>query len=320
MKWLFIPLISVIILICATVHAADVPKLQGHVNDYANMISAETKTLIEEQLKSLEQSDSTQIFVLTVPSLEGESIEEFAIKVFDVWKAGQKNKDNGVLLIAAQKERKLRIEVGRGLEGRLTDLVSGRIIDNVMVPKFREGDYNGGFIAGISALVQATKGEYTAEDSQPRSGNMIDRLEAFLIQRPDNSAVFALLVILIVFFLGIWGNIHRIPGFRERSGGMRHSKRSASRKTGWLPVIVTGAVAFPIIAFLTISAFKILAFAFYVAVGAVAGLFAKAVGGGSFGGSSSSYSGSDSGGSTSDSGSSSGGGGESGGGGASGDY
>ncbi len=163
MRKLFITLAS-LILIYTAVYAIEVPKLQGHVNDYANMISSETRIQIEEQLKSLELSDSTQIFVLTVPSLEGEPIEGFAIRVFDVWKAGQKNKDNGVLLIVAQKERKLRIEVGRGLEGRLTDLAAGRIIDNVIKPKFKEGDYNGGFMAGVSSLVQATKGEFKAGD------------------------------------------------------------------------------------------------------------------------------------------------------------
>ena len=162
MKKIFITLASVI-LIGAAAYAAEVPKLQAHVNDYANMISAETRARIEEQLKALEQSDSTQIFVLTVPSLEGDQIEEFAIKVFDVWKAGQKGKDNGVLLIAAQKERKLRIEVGRGLEGKLTDLAAGRIIDNVMKPKFKAGDYDGGFMAGVSSLIQATKGEFKAD-------------------------------------------------------------------------------------------------------------------------------------------------------------
>lgn len=170
MKKLFIVLASIILMIAAA-YAVEVPKLQGHVNDYANMISAETRSQIEEQLKALEQSDSTQIFVLTVPSLEGDQIEEFAIKVFDVWKAGQKNKDNGVLLIVAQKERKLRIEVGRGLEGRLTDLAAGRIIDNVMKPRFKDGDYNGGFIAGVSSLIQATKGEFKAGSVDNKSYN-----------------------------------------------------------------------------------------------------------------------------------------------------
>ncbi len=163
MKELFITLAS-IILMSSAAYAAEVPRLQGHVNDYANMISAETRSQIEEELKALEQSDSTQIFVLTVPSLEGDPIEEFAIKVFDVWKPGQKNRDNGILLIVAQKERKLRIEVGRGLEGRLTDLAAGRIIDNVMKPKFKDGDYNGGFVAGVSSLIQATRGEFKAGD------------------------------------------------------------------------------------------------------------------------------------------------------------
>lgn len=152
--------------------ALDVPKLQGYVNDHAGMITPDVKSQMEEKLKALEQTDSTQIFVLTVPSLDGEVLEEFAIKVFDTWKAGQKGIDNGVILIIAQKERKIRIEVGRGLEGKLTDLVSGRIIDTVMKPKFKDGDFEGGFVDGVDALVAATKGEFRVTGTAEKAGSV----------------------------------------------------------------------------------------------------------------------------------------------------
>ncbi|MGA2318323.1 MAG: TPM domain-containing protein [Thermodesulfobacteriota bacterium] len=116
-----------ILLFCCLTIAAyglDVPKLQGYVNDYAEMISPSAKSKIEEELKAFEQSDSTQIVILTIPSLEGENIEEFSIKVAEVWKIGQKQRDNGILLTVSKQERKIRIEVGRGLEGRLTDLMA----------------------------------------------------------------------------------------------------------------------------------------------------------------------------------------------------
>jgi uncharacterized protein len=144
-------------------YGLDVPRLQGYVNDYAGMISPSAKSKIEEGLRAFEQSDSTQIVILTIPSLEGENIEEFGIKVGETWKIGQKVKDNGAILIVSKQERKIRIEVGYGLEGRLTDLTAGRIIDLVVKPRFQQGDFDGGFIAGISSMIDATRGEFRAE-------------------------------------------------------------------------------------------------------------------------------------------------------------
>ena len=147
--------------------ALDVPQLRGRVNDYADMISAPAEARLEEELKSFEQSDSTQIVILTIPSLEGEVIEDFGIRVADAWKIGQKGKDNGVILIASKEDREMRIEVGSGLEGRLTDLMSGRIIDLVMKPRFKRGDFDGGFMAGVSALIDASRGEFQPEEGPP---------------------------------------------------------------------------------------------------------------------------------------------------------
>ena len=141
----------------------DVPALRGYVNDYGGMLSSSTGAQLAEKLKAFEESDSTQIFILTIPSLEGEPIEDVGIQVAESWKIGQKGKDNGILLIASKQDRKMRIEVGRGLEGRLTDLTAGRIIDLVIKPRFKAGDFDGGFTAGVSALIDATRGEFQAE-------------------------------------------------------------------------------------------------------------------------------------------------------------
>jgi uncharacterized protein len=148
-----------------TVHcyALDIPQLKGYVNDYANMMSPSARSKIEAELKAFEQSDSTQIVILTIPSLEGEALEDYSIKVAEAWKIGQKGKDNGIIFLVANKERKIRIEVGRGLEGQLTDLMSGRIIDLVVKPRFKRGDFDGGFIAGVHSLIDATRGEFKAE-------------------------------------------------------------------------------------------------------------------------------------------------------------
>ena len=148
------------------VQALAVPALQGYVNDYAGMISPTLRDRLEGELKAFEQSDSTQLVLLTIPSLEGEPIETFSIKVGETWKIGQKNKDNGIIVVVAKQERKIRIEVGRGLEGRLTDLLAGRIVDLVITPRFKRGDFDGGFQAGISALIDATRGEFKADEGQ----------------------------------------------------------------------------------------------------------------------------------------------------------
>ena len=168
------PYSLLIIIVCCclplTAYGLEVPKLQGYVNDYAGMISPPAKSKIEEALRAFEQSDSTQIVILTIPSLEGEDIEQFGIKVGDTWKIGQKAKDNGAILIVSKQERRIRIEVGRGLEGKLTDLTVGRIIDLVIMPRFKQADFDGGFIAGVSSLIDATRGEFRAERRPAQRG------------------------------------------------------------------------------------------------------------------------------------------------------
>jgi uncharacterized protein len=149
------------------VHAAEIPPLKGYVNDYANMMSPAVRTKLTNELKEFERTDSTQVVILTIPSLEGQAIEEYSIKVAEVWKIGQKGRDNGILFVVANQEKRMRIEVGRGLEGKLTDLTAGRIIDLVVKPRFKRGDFNGGFVAGVAALIDATKGEFKADEAKP---------------------------------------------------------------------------------------------------------------------------------------------------------
>jgi len=167
MKRLVLVLIFFLSFLPCRVQALEIPQLQGYINDYARMISSAAATRLEEELKSFEQSDSTQVVILTIPTLQGEAIDGFGIKVAEAWKIGQKNKDNGIIVIVAKQERKIRIEVGRGLEGKMTDLLAGRIIDLVISPRFKRGDFDGGFIAGVSALIDATRGEFKVDGAHP---------------------------------------------------------------------------------------------------------------------------------------------------------
>ena len=157
-------LISAILLSVSTLgYALEVPVLKARVNDYGSMISPGTASHLENILKDFEASDSTQVVILTVESLQGDSMEDFTIRVAEKWKIGQKGKDNGVILFASKNDRKMRIETGRGLEGVLTDLMAGRILDNVISPKFRAGDFDEGFTAGIEAIIQVCRGEFTSD-------------------------------------------------------------------------------------------------------------------------------------------------------------
>src|SRR6185369_15367667 len=149
--------------------ALDVPQLAGRINDYARVLSPEAATRLERKLAAFEQEQSTQVVVLTVPSLQGEDIDQFAIRVADQWKIGQKGKDNGVILILAQAEHKVRIEVGMGLQGVLPDITAARIIRDIMRPYLRSGDFDRGVEAGVEAVMAATRGEFkaTPEERKP---------------------------------------------------------------------------------------------------------------------------------------------------------
>jgi uncharacterized protein len=223
-----------ILLLCCLPVAAyslDVPRLQGYVNDYAGMISPSAKSKIEEGLKAFEQSDSTQLVILTISSLEGENIEEFSIKVAEAWKIGQQQKDNGILLIVSKQERKIRIEVGRGLEGRLTDLMAGRIIDQVIKPRFKQGDLDAGFIAGTSALISATRGEFRAEQRP-------------IQRRQKGFPPFLTFLLFLGVFVLILGSLSRIVGGIAGGAGLPGLVHLTVAPIGVLPIIVLALVGF----------------------------------------------------------------------------
>jgi uncharacterized protein len=157
-RWL--PLLLLFCLLLPTWATAQPARPAGFVNDRADLLSAPTVRKLESFLRDFDRSDSTQLVVLTVPTLEGEPIESYALRVAESWGIGRKGKDNGALLLVAREERAVRIEVGYGLEGRLTDLLAGRIIDQEITPRFRDGDFDGGVIAGVSAMAEAVRGEY----------------------------------------------------------------------------------------------------------------------------------------------------------------
>lgn len=147
--------------------ALEAPPLGGRVNDLAGLLSPETRQGLEQKLAAFESETSNQVVVLTVPSLQGDSIEQFAIRVTDVWKLGQKGRDNGVLLVLAQAERKVRIEVGMGLQGVLPDITSAQIIRETMTPYLKSGNFDQAFSAGVDGIMAATQGEFKGSGQPP---------------------------------------------------------------------------------------------------------------------------------------------------------
>jgi uncharacterized protein len=207
-----LPALIVIILLTLQVVVGQraTPEQWGlRVHDEANVLSAQTVQQLESQLKSFEDSTSNQIAILIISSLEVEAIEDYSLRIVESedWKLGQKGKDNGVLLLVAIDDRKMRIEVGYGLEGVLTDALCSRIIRNEMAPNFRRGDYDAGVMAAAIAIMQAIGGEYVADEPASRK------------KGPGSSLITLLIIFGVIIF------ISRIRGGGGGSGW--------SSGTGW---------------------------------------------------------------------------------------
>lgn len=156
--------------------AKDVPFLTGRVNDVAGMIPPEVRTRVEARLAEVEKQSGAQISVLTIDSLDGDPLEDYALRVAQTWKLGRKGVDDGVLLLIVKNDRTMRIEVGYGLEAKFTDAQSRRVLDEVVRPRFRDGDFGGGIEAGVNAIIGTIQGKdvIPAYTSQPlrRSANL----------------------------------------------------------------------------------------------------------------------------------------------------
>jgi uncharacterized protein len=197
-RWIsLISVFTLILILTTAVFGLEVPSLKARVTDLAGVISPTERMRLEEKLYYFETQTSNQIAVLIIPSLEGEALEDYSIRVTDAWKLGDRNKENGVLLLIVTNERKIRIEVGYGLEGALTDLVSAQIIRNEIAPHFRQGNYYAGIAAGLNGIMLATRNEYKADPRQ------------YQRSRGENRKSFGSLIFTILFFLFLIGGGRR---------------------------------------------------------------------------------------------------------------
>jgi uncharacterized protein len=176
-----------------------VPPLSGRVVDQTGTLSAADTASLTQTLMDLETRKGSQVAVLIVPTTDGEAIEQYALRVAEAWKIGRKKVDDGALLVIAKNDRRLRIEVGYGLEGALTDATTKRIIDEDITPKFKTGDFGGGVAAGVDKMVRIVNGEKLPEPEPPHWQDS---------QSFDPSALFnPFLIIPVIFFGGLLRNL-----------------------------------------------------------------------------------------------------------------
>jgi len=194
------------------------PELTGRVVDQAGIIDAPAKSRLEMKLANYDQKTSDQVVVATVPSLQGTSIEDYANRLFRHWKLGQAKTNNGVLLLVAPNERKVRIEVGYGLEGTLTDAVAKMIIQAAIAPKFKAGDFGSGLEAGVDAITATLLGDSEWQD------------RAKMRPAPESDAYDPLVIFLVFVIIMIVFNM--MAARNNRGGGRGGMHRT--RDGGWI--------------------------------------------------------------------------------------
>jgi len=198
-----------------------VPPLKAHVTDLTGTLSAQQLQDLESRLSAFERRKGSQIAVLMLPSTQPETIEEYSIRVADAWKIGRARVDDGVILVVAKNDRKLRIEVGRGLEGAIPDAVGKRVVSDVIAPRLRSGDFHGGIAAGTDALMKVIEGEPLPA---PAASGAFDRGFDFL-------TIAALIAALLIF--GLFGVFFVLAAGSPRSRGWSSGLGGGWSTGGW---------------------------------------------------------------------------------------
>src|SRR3954468_10038152 len=183
--------------------ALNLPALTGRIVDAANIIPADVRSSLEPKLADLEAKSGIQLVVATVVSLEGQEIEPYANELFRSWKLGEKTKNNGVLLLVAPNQRRVRIEVGYGLEGTLTDALSKVIIANAITPRFKTGDFSGGISRGVDDIIAVLTTDASEWEKRPTL-----RLDSQSTSDPFNWLLIAALIGIMILLVVS-------PGFRR---------------------------------------------------------------------------------------------------------
>ena len=193
----------------------EIPSLKARVTDLTNTLTTQQIKTLEEKLHNFEEQKGSQVAVLIIPTTDPETIEQYGIRVAEAWKIGREDVDDGVILIVAKDDRKLRIEVGYGLEGALPDAYAKRIIENIIVPDFRKGQFYQGLSDGVGAIMGLIDGEDLPEVTQAPTTTLGVKTEKF----------FIFLIMIVLLALSI------VKAMIKKS------------KYKWLATIITGIIA-----------------------------------------------------------------------------
>ncbi len=177
-----------------------IPPLKALVTDLTGTLSQQQINELDATLKNFEKASGSQIAVLIVPTTKPEEIEQYSIRVVDQWKLGRKKVDDGILLIIAKDDRKLRIEVGYGLEGAIPDVIAKRIIEEIIVPYFKKDDYYGGISAGVDSMIKIISGEPLPPPKETKKTKGFDSTDTWI-------AVFFVVIFVIAFLQKIFGRL-----------------------------------------------------------------------------------------------------------------
>jgi uncharacterized protein len=200
------------------------PTLSGRVVDDANILNPPTRAALDQKLADLEAKTTDQLVVVTLKSLQGTSVEDFGVQLGRAWRIGQRDKNNGVLLIVAPSERKVRIEVGYGLEGTLTDAVSKLIIENAIIPRFRANDIPGGITRGVDDIISVLTGD--AEEWKQRAAKRPD-------PTPPWSAILIPILAVTVIALAFIMIVGAMPGGPNNRRRGRWGSGGSSGSSWW---------------------------------------------------------------------------------------
>jgi uncharacterized protein len=187
-KLKFLSIILLFFVLVSSAFGLEVPELTNPIVDNASLISDGVETNINNKLEELSNSTGIQLGILTIPTLEGEVLESYSMKVVENWKLGSAEKDTGVLLLIALEERSIRIEVGYGLEGILTDTKCGLIIRNVIAPEFRNGNYQAGIVNAIDNIVGLVKNDESLVSKKVLSEEFPEIASKITIHLPDENS------------------------------------------------------------------------------------------------------------------------------------
>lgn len=197
---------ALIVVLAPAIALAAYPQPKGYVNDFAGVLTEGTRSNLEGLLTSFEKSTGTEVAVVTLPSLNEEPIENVAVDLFQQWGIGKKSRDNGVLFLIAPAERKMRIEVGYGLEGAINDALAGRILDQAVLPRFSDGDMSGGIAAGTLSIVGViTRKEGFEFDAEKAFGEGLAEIRPVVREKKSGplSIIGKIIFFLIMVYLFI---------------------------------------------------------------------------------------------------------------------